>query len=613
MIISVATFWVLTEWLFFVTKPSFMTLYSLWEKMALLAATAFIFSALLLLVSAPLIALGWLIQRFTKFRFTAFVVSFLPVIILLAMTVLLLFDNFTLTLFDWGIRDAHEPGAWAYRLLIVVLVCKATGWLYRLLTKPTYGTDMVFMAKTALAVSVSGIPVVLLAVSLSPDVEDQVLKTSVDLPNILILSSDGLWAEHMSVYGYERPTTPFLDSVKDEFLIAENHFANASDTGGSVVSLLTGKLPTTTRVIYPPDVLRGNDSYQHFPGILKKLGYYNADISMRHYADPYDLNMRDGFSETNFRNIEASGGNLIEWLQKRPGLNPTALFSNQISERMSERFNLIVKDKPIQDPLAEVNKPDKRFIRDPMRMAEIERFLAESHQPFFLHILMMGTHGTRFKPRERIYSTEESYPLDWVIDGYDDSIIDFDRYIKETYELLKAGDLLESTIFVVSSDHGYQHDPLQRVPMLLRMPAKTHTGKIGGNSQRLDIAPTLLELIGSEAPDWMEGQSMLGANAGEFDQRPLFATGATSSKSADGIFWSVTSQEAPWFSLGKLFLVNCKQGFKLNIEDMDLQEKEIAGSNLNCPDKLSIRDARQLMRAHLQERGYQQDQSAQSD
>ncbi len=301
---------------------------------------------------------------------------------LLAMALLLLFDNFTLTLFGWGIRNAHEPGAWAYRLLTIVLLFKAAGWLHRWLYLRSTGNDLVMVAKLAVAIAALGIPVVLVAILLTPDNEPDALTANKELPNIIILSSDGLWAEHMSVYGYERPTTPFLDSVKDEFLIAENHFANASDTGGSVVSLLTGKLPTTTRVIYPPDVLHGNDSYQHFPGILKKLGYYNADISMRHYADPYDLNMRDGFSETNFREIEESGGNLIDWLRKHPGLNPTALFTNRISERMSERFGLIVKDKPILDPLAEVNKPDKRFIRDPMRMAEIERFLAESHQPF---------------------------------------------------------------------------------------------------------------------------------------------------------------------------------------------------------------------------------------
>ena len=257
------------------------------------------------------------------------------------------------------------------------------------------------------------------------------------------------------------------------------------------------------------------------------------------------------------------------------------------------------------DPLAEVNKPDKRFIRDSTRMTEIQRFVGESHQPFFLHVHMMGTHGTRFKPRKRIYSTEESYPLDWVDDGYDDAIIDFDLYIQETYELLKENGQLDNTIFIISSDHGYKHDPLQRVPMMLRMPGLTRTGTIAGNTQRLDIAPTLLELIGATKPAWMEGRSMLSTDTDELNARPIFATGASGPKSADGIFWSVINQKAPWYSLGRLFLVNCNQGFDLHTVDMELQEREVEGSTLSCADKMSSDDARQLMLAHLQERGYE--------
>jgi arylsulfatase A-like enzyme len=604
LICSVATAWVFFEWLFFATKPSFMTLYSPWEKVALLCGTALILSFLLLLASLPLIALGWLTNRFTKFQFTASVLIFLPTIVLLAMAALLLFDNFTLTLFGWGIRNAHEPGAWAYRFLTIVLAFKSAGWLHGMLHQSKIGKDLRIVAGTVLVIIAIGVPVVLVSVLSAPYETDDIVVADKELPNIFILSSDGIWSEHMSVYGYERPTTPFLDSVKDEFLIAENHFSNAQDTGGSVVSLLTGKLPTTTKVIYPPDVLRGRDSYQHLPGILKKLGYYNADISMRHYADPFDLNMRDGFSETNFRSIEETGGDLIVWLRKYPGLNPTALFTNRISERLTERFNLMAKDRPIMDPLAEVNKPDKRYIRDPARMSEIQRFVGESHQPFFLHVHMMGTHGSRFKPRKRIYSSKESYPLDWVDDGYDDAIIDFDLYVQEIYALLEDNGLLDSTIFIISSDHGYKHDPLQRVPMMLRMPGQTHTGWIAGNTQRLDIAPTLLELIGAKPPAWMEGRSMLSTDTDELNARLIFASGASGPKSADGLNLSVINPHAPWYSLGRLYMVKCNQGFGLLTADMKLQRKEIEGSTVSCAGEISSDDARKLMLAHLQERGY---------
>jgi len=606
MVVSVATVWVFNEWLFFVTKHSFLTLYPFWEKVALLSGTALIMSILLLLVSLPLIAVGCLIDRFTKHKFAATVLVFLPTIPLLVMAALLLFDNFTLTLFGWGIRNADKPGVWAYRLLTIVLVIMAARWLHKLLQTPEIGVGMKVIARTAIAICAIGVPLVVVAVLLSPDKVDGHLVADKKLPNIFILSSDGVSAEHMSVYGYERPTTPFMDSVQDEFLIAENHFANASDSGGSIVSVLNSKLPTSTRVIYPPDVLRGRDSYQHLPGLLKKLGYYNGDISMRYYADPYDLNMRDGFAEANFRKLKArdTDGNLTALIRAYPVLNSTTLFTNRISERLSERFGRIVKDNPIMDPMAEVNKPDKRFIRDNARMAEIHRFVEESQQPFFLHVHMMGTHGKRFKPRQRIYSTEESYSLEWIIDGYDDAIIDFDRYVKETYDLLKDSGMLDSTIFIISSDHGYHHDPLQRVPMMLRMPNKTQTGFIGGNTQRLDIAPTLLEIIGVEVPDWMEGESMLISDADNLDSRPIFASGSSNVKSADGSNWSVSNSQPPWYSLGRLYMVNCNQGFVLGLHSMALYEREIEGSTLTCPDKVLSDDARQMMLEHLESRGY---------
>ncbi|MBD3854355.1 MAG: sulfatase-like hydrolase/transferase, partial [Acidobacteria bacterium] len=243
--------------------------------------------------------------------------------------------------------------------------------------------------------------------------------------------------------------------------------------------------------------------------LLKKLGYYNADISMRHYADPYDLNLRDGFDEANFRHLKDTGGTLVAAIRKYPALNPASLLIDRMSERISERFDHIWKNKKMQDPMAAVNAPDLRWIRDPARMEEIRRFIDTAQQPFFLNVHMMDTHGERFRPTRRIYSTEEDYPTLWSVDGYDDTIIDFDRRVGEIYDFLNQRNILESTILIISSDHGFNHNALGRLPMMLRLPGQEKTGVIGGNSQRLDIAPTLLDAIGIKPPDWMEGHSML--------------------------------------------------------------------------------------------------------
>jgi arylsulfatase A-like enzyme len=194
--------------------------------------------------------------------------------------------------------------------------------------------------------------------------------------------------------------------------------------------------------------------------------------------------------------------------------------------------------------------------------------------------------------------------LDWFEDGYDDAIIDFDRYVEETYNLLKDSGMLDSTIFIISSDHGFKHDPLHRLPMMLRLPGRTEAGTIGGNTQRLDIAPTLLAAINVEAPGWMEGQSMLSTAAGEPGARRIFASGSAWAKSAEGIFWSVSNPQPPWYSLGSLYMVKCNQGFTLRLDSMELQMTSIDGSTLQCEDQLTVEEARQLMLAHLKERGY---------
>ena len=607
--VVVAAIWVSFEWLFFATKPSFMSLYSLAEKLGVLSSTALIASASLLLTTLPFAAAGWLLNRLGIHRMAGFAVSFLPVILLLAMAMLVVIDNFTLTLFGWGVRNAAGAAILGYRLLTLFLLATASWLLYGFWSGRYSRTALKGMTWAAGLVLLSAVPLLLITAT-GP--HDQALTehgSDGRLPNIMILTGDGIAAEHMSAYGYGRPTTPFLDGVKDEFLIAENHFTNASDTGGSVISLLTGKLPTTTRVVYPPDALRGPDSFQHLPGALKNLDYYSADISMRHYADPYDLNLRNGFAEANFRRLTDSGGLLAatvrEIAARLPALNPASLLIDRMSERVSERYGHIWKNEEMMNPLAEVNRPDLRWVQDDERLEEIRRLVSEAPQPFFIHVLTMGTHGERFKPSRRVYSTEDDYETPWHVDGYDDAIMDFDRFVEDIYGFLRERDLLESTVLIVSSDHGFVHNALERVPMMMRLPGRARAGVIGGNTQRLDIAPTLLQILGIPAPDWMEGESMLAIDSAAARVRPIFASGSHGDKVVDGNFWSVRNPQPPWYSMGRISLIHCDQAFLLWLASMKMEARTVPGSTAGCDEHLTPEQARAILLGHLKEKGYE--------
>jgi arylsulfatase A-like enzyme len=608
IVMVVGTAWVFFEWLFFATKPSFMSLYALSEKLGVLSGTALVVSALLLLATLPLAVVGSALNRFRAPPLAVSLVTFLPATLLLAMAMLVLLDNFTLTLFGWGVRNADGAAVYFYRLLTLALVL-AAAWLLHGFRVGRYSrTTLRVLAGAAGFVLLGSVP--LLLVNFAGRGEEPLVAVGdgASLPNVLILSGDGIAAEHMSVYGYERPTTPFLERVEDEFLIAENHFTNASDTGGSVISLLTGKLPTTTRVVYPPDALRGLDSFRHLPGALKQLGYYSADISMRHYADPYDLNLRNGFAEANFRQLKGSGGLLVATIRdvatRFPALIPASMLIDRMSERVSERYAHIWKNRKMQDPFAEVNQPDLRWIQDDERLAEIQRLVGEAPRPFFIHVLTMGTHGELFRPSRRVWSTEDDYETPWHVGGYDDAIMDFDRFVEDVYGFLAERDLLESTVLIVSSDHGFVHNALERVPMLMRLPGRSRTGRIGGNTQRLDIAPTLLDLLGIRPFDWMEGRSLLELDPSTAKRRPVFATGSHGDKAVEGNFWAVQNPEPPWYSLGRLSLIHCDQAFLLWLETMEIQTRDVPGSTASCDERLSLEQAREILLGHLRERGY---------
>jgi hypothetical protein len=305
----------------------------------------------------------------------------------------------------------------------------------------------------------------------------------------------------------------------------------------------------------------------------------------------------------NWRGMSESGGRLLATLRRYPRLSQASQLSDRIAERIFLRSMHIWKNRPMPIPVVGVDAPDKRWVRDHHRLAEIRRVANEAPRPFFLHVHTMGTHGKTFKPTERVWSSEADRDEVWSVDGYDDAILDFDRMLAEVYGLLREQSLLDETILMVSSDHGFRHSATQRLPLLLRVPEASMNGRLGGNTQRLDIAPTLLDLLDLPVPGWMEGHSLVDP---EFNGRGrfIFATGTATDRSLDGRFWTVSSPQPPWYTLGRLVLVHCDRAFMLELDGMALAEFPVRGSTATCDERLSADAAEAAMKQHLREKGY---------
>ena len=59
-------------------------------------------------------------------------------------------------------------------------------------------------------------------------------------PNILLIVMDAVRADHLSCYGYKRPTTPFLEELAANGVVFDRAFAAAPWTPPSHASLFTG-------------------------------------------------------------------------------------------------------------------------------------------------------------------------------------------------------------------------------------------------------------------------------------------------------------------------------------------------------------------------------------
>jgi arylsulfatase A-like enzyme len=598
---------VFMEWLFFVSKPSFLINLTVFEHLFLLLTSPLPIIVFLALLLLPLFVLMFLAPG-SKFSAALEVCSLLVPAAVLAFLGFLMVENFTYTLWNFNIGSFSGNVRYFYAVGIAALIVWLVRFLWRLGQPPAWPKLGFFLRRSAIvlmAVScVLGIVGAIRAANLG--IRD-VAHGAADRPNILVLSTDGLNASHMSAYGYARETTPFIDSLIPQSLLVQNHFANNAKSTGSIGAFFSGKLPTKTRVIYPPDIFRGIDSYQHMPAVLKKLGYTNADFSIRHYTDPYDLNMRDGFDQANGRHI----GQLSDRIELPGAFERTfvkeSYFLETVMSRLITRLQHALAINDMRNPYLEVtNLVDaKRHFPDAERIAQLMDFMDGVQNPFFAHVHLMVTHGTKFHPRTRVFSAGQTQDEHWMTDFYDDTIRDFDRMVGEVVDFLKKRGLYENTLLILTSDHGTEWSATERIPLILRFPGNRFAGVRRHNTQRIDVTASIIDYLGLEKPEWIEGESFLGGELGA--DRPIYFADSITWGPQNSAGWRDTSSYAPpFFSLGGVGFIVAQNWYFLNLVNRHLRTGHVEGHTSPVEPELfpSKEEAQRLLVDHLQANGY---------
>jgi len=586
-----AFFYVFMEWVFFITKPSFMDVLSLETKLSLPLMTGLAASLPLLLALALIFVLDLLIRpRWPALRRHLYA---LPAGLVSACLVLILLDNFTYTLFRFGIVTVPDAGRAAYGLLFAFMVAGFTRYAAGPGGAPRRWKNVTALILSLAALLLTGLfwqPVSLTASA----------GRAVRRPNIILLSTDGLNAANMSVYGYERDTTPFIRQLAAGSLVAMNHFTNAAHSTGSDVSLLTGKLPLVTRVLYPPDTLQGIDSYQHLPGILRRNGYRTVSLGVPYFVDMNTVNFQEAFDAVN---CQATPPNPLEERLARFGLSNTAYLLDTLQGRIADRIRHIYFIEDMTNPIELVEQPGDAGLDDQLRLeclrADLEQ-ARETGQPLFAHVHLMGTHGPEFVLENQVFSEGEQEE-GWDIDFYDDTVLEYDAKVRQVVETLQELGLYDNTILVLSSDHGWRWTISNRLPLIIRFPGGANAGEISESTQNLDIAPTLLDYLGLPKPKWMGGDSLLRP----LDPHRLILAVRTNMIEMQGGDWVLPRErlEPPFYQFSVLYAIQCQNFHTLNLEDLSHQVGRVRGyvnpclrSELNSTDEIRAKVAQILTR-----------------
>jgi len=566
------------EWLFVLTKPSFMAALTPAQSTAVLLVTP------LALAAVALALLGALRLAATVAARAAFALAVALPAVVLACSAFLLVDNFTYTVFQFGVGSTTGRWPAVYALLLAATLAGTWAWLWRATRDARAGAGLRALTRLATALVVtSSVVAAWKYASAGHAIQRGETATVARRPNILIIATDGLDASETSAYGYARRTTPFIDSLLPSALVCENALPNGTVTAASVVSMLTGRLPTETRVFSPKDVLMGAGSYQSLPAILRRLGYTTVAL-VPGVADPFDRNLRDAFDVANGRS--AKSALQIAALPDRVALGFASelYFAQYAWERLESRLAHATLVRRMVNQFREATVPSD--VPDEVRIRNLTEFLAGATRPVFAYLHLMGTHGP-FVPRQKTFSGTSTQRTDLL----DDAVLDFDANVAGIVETLRKYGKLDDTVLVLMSDHGSQVSRHGRVPLVFVFPGGVPHGRVVGDTQLLDIAPSLLDYLGAPVPAWMTGRSLLSAKADLL--RPIFT--------------AHVRRDAPGGErLTQLSTTVCNRVYDLDFLEQKVASHALAGHTATCPERDLPDDAhaRDLMVSLLERSGF---------
>jgi arylsulfatase A-like enzyme len=330
--------------------------------------------------------------------------------------------------------------------------------------------------------------------------------------HVLLVVVDTLRADHLSAYGYTRPTSPNLDAFAARGVLFEQAISQCSYTAPSMVSMLTGHYLAKERYDLPTGVTTLAESFQR------------AGFATGAFVTNPVLSEANGFARgfERFEHLPEYGSNEVveHWLGSLAGKRSFTYV--HITEPHDSQGSYGVPGGPGEWRSSSERAPGDR-----------EAFWERTHRELGLADFESSVAKMRAE-----------------IGGYDEDVRYADGRVAQFLQLLERYGLRENAAVAIAADHGeglwqrvafmngqrsrrlrdgekptlentlmpthgnqVTHD-LVHVPLLLSAPGMPAGKRVKEAVENVDLYPTLLELCDLPVPSGLHGRSLVALARG---------------------------------------------------------------------------------------------------
>ncbi|MFN3159738.1 MAG: sulfatase [Rubinisphaera brasiliensis] len=360
-------------------------------------------------------------------------------------------------------------------------------------------------------------------------------------PNVLFLICDDLNCD-LACYGHDQVQSPNIDRLAEQGVLFERTYCQYPLCGPSRASFMTGLYPQQTNItrnsIYLrdrlPDVISMSQLFSQNGYTASRVGkiyHYNVpkDIGTPGHDDPqswtrtFNPRGRDKDEEDLVFSLrKGSYGGTLSW-HAADGTDAEQTDGIAAAEAVKQLNEYAKSEEPffmavgLYRPHTPYVAPKKYFDLYPLDSIRVPQIPAG-----YLDSLPKPAQTSVTRKKEQV-NLEESLAKQ-AIQAYYASITFADAQLGQILDALNDSGLSDNTIVLFTSDHGYhmgEHGHYQkttlfenalRVPLIISSPGmKAAGGQVSTPVEMVDFYPTLTELAGLDAPEYVAGVSLADA------------------------------------------------------------------------------------------------------